>query len=83
MTLAILAGAGPLAITSANRSGEPAASSCDELHAVFGDLVAVYLCEERPLDGSASTVVDLTDTQVRIIRDGGVGEEAITAALAG
>ena len=60
LALAVLSAAGPLATTSANRSGSPPAVTCDELHVVFGDLVAVYLCEERPLSGAASTVVDLS-----------------------
>ncbi len=60
LALAVLAAAGPLATTSANRSGAPPAVTCDELHAAFGDEVAVYLCQEEPLSGAASTVVDLT-----------------------
>lgn len=36
LALAVLAAAGPLATTSANRSGDPPAESCDELHATFG-----------------------------------------------
>ena len=39
---------GPLAVTSANLSGRPPADTCDELEALFGDRVAVYLCEEVP-----------------------------------
>ena len=52
LALAVLAAAGPLATTSANRSGEPPAVTCDELHAAFGDAVAVYLCQEQPTVGS-------------------------------
>ena len=50
---------GPLAVTSANRSGEPPATTCDQLLATFGDAVAVYLCEDEALEGRSSTVLDL------------------------
>jgi L-threonylcarbamoyladenylate synthase len=83
LALAVLAAAGPLATTSANRSGEPPAVTCDELHATFGDLVAVYLCQEQPLSGGASTVVDLTDRDVRVLRSGGVDIDRIESLLGG
>lgn len=67
---ALLAEAGPLAVTSANRSGDPPATTCDGLREVFGDLVAVYLCEEAPLEGAASTVLDLAHGPATILRSG-------------
>ena len=83
LALAVLAAAGPLATTSANRSGEPPAVTCDELHATFGDRVAVYLCQEQPLSGAASTVVDLTHQDVRVLRAGGVDAGRIEQLLGG
>jgi L-threonylcarbamoyladenylate synthase len=83
LALAVLAAGGPLATTSANRSGDPPAVTCDELHAVFGDEVAVYLCQEEPLVGSASTVVDLTQGDARILRAGGVDADHIAQLLGG
>jgi L-threonylcarbamoyladenylate synthase len=71
LALAILSASGPVATSSANRSGEPPANTCEELHAVFGDLVAVYLCQDEPLAGAASTIVDLAHGDARILRDGG------------
>jgi tRNA threonylcarbamoyl adenosine modification protein (Sua5/YciO/YrdC/YwlC family) len=70
LALVVLARSGPLAATSANRSGEPEATTCDELTATFGDRVAVYLCEDAPVVGSASTVVDLAHGTPRILRAG-------------
>jgi L-threonylcarbamoyladenylate synthase len=81
LTLTVLAETGPLAVTSANRSGAPPATSCDELHAVFGEVVAVYLCEERPLEGSASTVVDVTSSPARILRQGAVPAATVAELL--
>lgn len=83
LALAVLSAAGPVATTSANRSGGPPAGTCDELHAAFGDLVAVYLCQEQPLTGAASTVVDLTHGDARILRAGEVGADDIEQLLGG
>jgi L-threonylcarbamoyladenylate synthase len=83
LALAVLSAAGPLATTSANRTGSPPAVTCDELHVVFGDLVAVYLCEERPRSVGASTVVDLSHADARILRTGGVDRERIGQLLGG
>ena len=80
---AVLAASGPLATTSANRSGEAPATTCDELRAVFGDLVEVYLCEETPLAGVASTVIDLTQGGLRVLRAGDLAPEAIARLLPG
>ena len=70
LALAVLARTGPLAVTSANRSGEPTPATCEELVRVFGDAVEVYVCQEEPLAGSASTVLDLAGPHARILRAG-------------
>ena len=60
--------AGPITSTSANRSGEPSATSADAVDAAIRDAAAVVLdapcCEE----GEGSTVVDTEDW--RIVRRG-------------
>ena len=83
LALALLRAAGPLAVTSANRSGDPPARTSDELVAVFGDLVAVYLCQDEPLEGAASTVVDLAHGEARVLREGGLPAEEVHRLLAG
>lgn len=67
----LLARTGPLAVTSANRSGQ--ADTLDDATArrVFGDRVAVYLPGRCP-GGLGSTVVDLTEGQPRVLREGPV-----------
>jgi L-threonylcarbamoyladenylate synthase len=82
LALAVLARTGPLAVTSANRSGLPTPPTCDGVHAVFGDLVAVYLCDDAPLEGTASTVVDLAHGEPRVLRRGGIDEVELLAVLA-
>jgi len=83
LAVAVLAGTGPLAVTSANRSGEPTPAGCADLQEVFGDAVSVYLCEETPLTGTASTVVDLAHGAPAILREGSIGERTILELLAG
>lgn len=81
LALAVLARTGPLAVTSANRSGAPTPATCDELRATFGVAVDVYLCAPEPLGGSASTVVDLLHDAPRVLRRGAVSERDVLEAL--
>ena len=79
----LLARTGPLAVSSANRSGEPPARTRAELLAAFGDAVAVYLVTAGPLAGAdPSTVVDLTEPRrIRLVRAGPITRERIAGAL--
>lgn len=62
---------GPLAVTSANRSGGVEAMSDREARDIFGDEVAVYLEGTSP-GGEPSTVVDATGTDLTVLRQGPV-----------
>lgn len=64
--------AGPLAVTSANRSGEPAALDDQQARAVFGDEIAVYLGGSSR-GGVPSTVVDCTVDPPVLLRSGPIG----------
>src|SRR4051812_18361362 len=75
--------AGPLATTSTNRSGESPATTCEELHAAFGDDVALYLCDDGPLEGRASTVVSLLGPELEILRAGDVDADTVARLSAG
>ena len=81
LALALLAETGPLAVTSANLSGHPPAETCGQLQDLFGDAVAVYLCQEGPLDGLASTVIDLAHGSATIIREGALPRGSIAEVL--
>lgn len=81
LALAVLARTGPLAVTSANRSGDPTPAACEGVEAVFGAMVSVYLCDDRPLEAPPSTVVDLAAGDLRILRGGAVNDEDVRAAL--
>jgi L-threonylcarbamoyladenylate synthase len=77
LALAVLEQTGPLAVTSANLSGRSTPATCEEVARVFGMDVAVYICEERPLAGQPSTVVDLTSEEPRILREGALGAQEV------
>lgn len=83
LAIALLARTGPLAVSSANLSGGAPATTCDELVAVFGDSVAVYLCRDEPLSGSASTVVDLAHGEPTVLREGAMDPAVISRVLSG
>ena len=80
VALALLRTTGPLAVTSANLSGEPTPSHCPGVRAIFGQEVAVYLCA-GPLGGLASTVVDLSGAEARILREGAIPAAEVRATL--
>lgn len=71
VALALLARSGPLAVTSANRSGEPPATDDATARAILGDAVALYLEGSSPA-GASSTVVDLTGPKPVVLRQGPV-----------
>jgi tRNA threonylcarbamoyl adenosine modification protein (Sua5/YciO/YrdC/YwlC family) len=62
---------GPLAVTSANRSGAAPAVAASEAADVFGPAVVVYVPGTCP-GGASSTVVDYTSDPPRIVRPGPV-----------
>lgn len=71
VALELLEAAGPLAVTSANRSGEPPAKGADEARLTLGYGVAVCLEGDAGL-GEASTVVDFTGVEPVVLREGPV-----------
>jgi L-threonylcarbamoyladenylate synthase len=83
VALGLLARTGPLAVTSANRSGEPTPPTCGGILASLGETAAVYLCAGSARGEIPSTVVDLTGPEPQVLREGAVPTEALLAALEG
>ncbi|MFD2028174.1 L-threonylcarbamoyladenylate synthase [Promicromonospora aerolata] len=75
--LALLKRTGPLAVSSANKSGSPAALDVTDARRQLGDAVAVYLDGGDAPGGVASTIVDATGRGMRIVREGAVSLEAL------
>ena len=66
----ILERTGPLAVSSANKTGMPAATDADQAAEMLGDDVAVIVDAGPAPGGEASTIVDVTGTQGRVLRHG-------------
>lgn len=60
IALALLEETGPLAVSSANLTGEPPATTCQQAEAYLTDRAAVYLDSGPSPKGEASTILDLT-----------------------
>ncbi len=70
VALALLRRTGPLAVSSANKTGQPAATTAADADAQLGESVAVVL-DGGPTPGSApSTILDATGERLRVIRLG-------------
>ena len=81
IALEILERTGPLAVSSANRTGEPAATDADQAEAMLGDVVAVIVDAGESAGGEASTIVDATSGQGRVLRVGALSLEALNEVL--
>jgi L-threonylcarbamoyladenylate synthase len=68
---------GPLAATSANRTGEPTPASAAEVALVFPDVGLVV--DDGPRDGLPSTVIDLTSSPPTVLRAGPIPGSAFGA----
>ncbi len=92
IALELLAETGPLAVSSANATGEPAATTVAEAEAMLQDAVAVYL-DAGPVGQrysgdprAGSTIVDATGLEspngkLRILRHGVIPDEEIVAIV--
>jgi L-threonylcarbamoyladenylate synthase len=72
VTLELLRETGPMAVSSANVTGSPAATTAQEAKDQLGDTVAVYLDGGPSAGGQASTIVDLTGEAPRLLRAGAI-----------
>jgi L-threonylcarbamoyladenylate synthase len=78
--IAAIAG-GLITSTSANRSGNPPASTADDVHAALGDEVAVLVDGGATPGGAPSTIVDVTSETPRLVRAGVVAWERVLESL--
>jgi L-threonylcarbamoyladenylate synthase len=80
--LAAARGVGPLTATSLNRTGEPACETRAEAEACAGSEVALVAGEDAGR-ARASSVVDVTGAEPRVLRHGAIPWAEIESALAG
>jgi L-threonylcarbamoyladenylate synthase len=84
IALELLAETGPLAVSSANRTGQPAAESVEDALEQLGESIQVYL-DAGPTPGPLpSTIIDATGLvdgtgPLRVLREGVILKEALEA----
>jgi L-threonylcarbamoyladenylate synthase len=94
MVLELLSETGPLAVSSANLTGKPAARTVQDAHDMLGDDVTVYLDGGEAGGGyshgdaqdAASTIIDATELMqpggsIRIVRHGVIPDAAIQEVI--
>ena len=72
VALELLTETGPMAVSSANLTGKPPATTAADAREQFGDAVAVYLDDGSCETDIPSTIVDLTGDMPRLLRGGAV-----------
>ncbi|AHI00974.1 L-threonylcarbamoyladenylate synthase [Kutzneria viridogrisea] len=72
VAIELLREVGPMAVSSANRSGYAPATTVADAESQLGDSVSVYLDGGTVDHGVASTIVDLTGPEPRVLREGAV-----------
>lgn len=83
LALELLEETGPLAVSSANLTGQAAAVTAFDAEAMLGDSVSVYLDAGPSLTGVASTIVDATtlvggaEPVIRVLREGAIGRDRL------
>lgn len=81
VALGVIREVGPLAVTSANRSGQAASTTVEEARDQLGANVRHYLDGGPRGKQTASTIIDLTRRQPQVLREGAVpGEDALAVA---
>jgi L-threonylcarbamoyladenylate synthase len=81
VALELLSRTGPLAVSSANLTGMPAALDADDAESMLGGSVAVIL-DDGPTPGNEpSTIVDVTGANGRVLRVGALSLEQLNAVV--
>lgn len=95
IALALIEETGPLAVSSANLTGQPAAITCQQAFDYLQESVAVYLDSGSSPKGEASTILDMTNLvdsydsdgnltttgSVKVIRRGALSEAKIRSVI--
>jgi L-threonylcarbamoyladenylate synthase len=81
VAIELLEKTGPMAVSSANRTGRPPALTAQDAQEQLGDDIAVYLDGGPARSGIASTIVDVTAEVPRIVRTGAVSAEELRTVV--
>jgi len=77
VAIELLQATGPMAVSSANTTGHPPATTADEAVEMLGDAVSVYLDGGRSGEPVPSTIVDVTGDVPKVLRTGALGVELL------
>ena len=81
VAIEVLREVGPMAVSSANISGRPPATTAEQAREQLGESVAVYLDGGPAAKAVPSTIVDLTDVTPKILREGAISSEEIAEVI--
>ncbi len=81
VALDVLSEVGPMAVTSANLTGQPAATTAQEAHEQLGGSVSIYLDDGPRHEQGASTIVDCTGEEPVVLRHGSLSADALREVL--
>jgi tRNA threonylcarbamoyl adenosine modification protein (Sua5/YciO/YrdC/YwlC family) len=81
VALELLRLTGPMAVSSANRTGEPPATSAAAAHSSLGDTVELYLDAGAVVDNVPSTIVDVTGPTPKVVRAGAIDANVLTEVV--
>ena len=77
IAIELLNAVGPMAVSSANKTGQPAATNVDEAISQLGEDVTIYLDGGQTPGNVASTIVDVSSGEIKLLRQGAIPLEEI------
>jgi L-threonylcarbamoyladenylate synthase len=81
VALELLERTGPLAVSSANTTGHPAATNADQAAEMLADRIEVVIDSGPCLSKASSTIVDVTSAKGRILRMGALSLDRLNEVL--
>jgi len=77
IAIELLNAVGPMAVSSANKTGQPAATNVEEAITQLGEKVTIYLDGGQTPGNVASTIVDVSSGEIKLLRQGAIPLEEI------
>jgi L-threonylcarbamoyladenylate synthase len=77
---ALLRAAGPMAVTSANISGQPSPSTAEEVFAQLNGRIPLIIDGGKTPGGVPSTLVDCSQGEIKILREGPISLQELLSA---
>jgi L-threonylcarbamoyladenylate synthase len=73
--------AGPMAVTSANISGQPSPTTAQQVYAQLSGRIAMIIDGGETPGGVPSTLVDCTGDEIQVLREGPLSKEQLLKAI--